>query len=106
MIEQLNILIQKRVFELIYNISSHFQTGMIGKIIMEQMDHLFFLRLSQLHLIFFLLFMLLLFRYILWRKKVNKKYNNDTATGIVIIFTTLLCCILWVIYFYFKLFQL
>ena len=41
-----------------------------------------------------------------WRKKVNKKYNNDTATGIVIIFTTLLCCILWVIYFYFKLFQL
>ena len=35
-----------------------------------------------------------------WRKKVNRKHKNDTATGITIIFTTLICCILWIIYFY------
>ena len=41
-----------------------------------------------------------------WRKKVNKKHNNDTATGITIIFVTMACCILWIIYFYFLLFHL
>jgi len=41
-----------------------------------------------------------------WRKKVNKKNNNDTATGIAIIFTTLFCCVLWIIYFYFIIFHL
>ena len=81
---------------------------MIGKVIMEQMDHLFF---SAIIITAFDIF-LIIYAFTLplypsaWRKKVNKKYNNDTATGIVIIFTTLLCCILWVIYFYFKLFQL
>ena len=72
------------------------------------MDHLFF---SAITITAFDIF-LIIYAFTLplypsaWRKKVNKKYNNDSATGIVIIFTTLLCCILWVIYFYFKLFQL
>jgi len=72
------------------------------------MDHLFF---SAIIITAFDIF-LIIYAFTLplyptaWRKKVNKKYNNDTATGIVIIFATLLCCILWVIYFYFKLFQL
>ena len=72
------------------------------------MDHLFF---SAIIITAFDIF-LIIYAFTLplypsaWRKKVNKKYNNDTATGIVIIFATLLCCILWVIYFYFKLFQI
>jgi len=41
-----------------------------------------------------------------WRKKVNKKNNNDTATGIVIIFVTMLSCVSWIIYFYFLIFHL
>ena len=41
-----------------------------------------------------------------WRKKVNKKYNNDTATGITILFVTLACFISWIIYFYFLIFHL
>ena len=41
-----------------------------------------------------------------WRKILNKKHNNDTATGITIIFVTMACCILWIIYFYFLLFHL
>ncbi len=41
-----------------------------------------------------------------WRKKVNRKHNNDTVTGISIIFTTLSCCVLWIIYFYFLIFHL
>ncbi len=41
-----------------------------------------------------------------WRKKVNIKHNNDTATGIAIIFVTLFCCVSWIIYFYFLIFDL
>ena len=41
-----------------------------------------------------------------WRKKVNKKYNNDTITGITILFVTLACFISWIIYFYFLIFHL
>ena len=41
-----------------------------------------------------------------WRKKVNKKHNNDTSTGIAIIFTTLFSCVSWIIYFYFLIFHL
>ncbi len=53
-----------------------------------------------------------------WRKKVNKKHNNDTATGInkkhnndtatgiTILFVTLACCVSWIIYFYFLIFHL
>ena len=41
-----------------------------------------------------------------WRKKVNKKYNNDTTTGITILFVTLACFISWIIYFYFLIFHL
>jgi len=41
-----------------------------------------------------------------WRKKVNKKYNNDTKTGITILFVTLACFISWIIYFYFLIFHL
>ena len=40
-----------------------------------------------------------------WRKKVNKKYNNETATGITIIFVTMATCFLWIIYFYFLIFH-
>jgi len=43
---------------------------------------------------------------ITWRKKVNRKHNNDTVTGITILFTTLFCCVLWIIYFYFSIFHL
>ncbi len=39
-----------------------------------------------------------------WRKKVNKKYKNETATGITIIFVTMTTCFAWIIYFYFKIF--
>ena len=39
-----------------------------------------------------------------WRDKVNKKYQNETATGITIIFVTLATCFSWIIYFYFKIF--
>ena len=42
----------------------------------------------------------------IWRKKVNKKYNNDTTTGITILFITLACFISWIIYFYFLIFHL
>ena len=41
-----------------------------------------------------------------WRKKVNKKYSNDTTTGITILFVTLACFISWIIYFYFLIFHL
>ncbi len=41
-----------------------------------------------------------------WRKKVNKKHNNDTITGITILFVTLACFISWIIYFYFLIFRL
>ncbi len=41
-----------------------------------------------------------------WRKKVNKKYNNDTTTGITILFVTLACFISWLINFYFLIFHL
>lgn len=41
-----------------------------------------------------------------WRNKVNKKYNNETATGITIIFVTMATCFLWIIYFYFLIFHL
>ena len=41
-----------------------------------------------------------------WRKKVNKKYNNDTTTGITILFVTLACFISWIIYIYFLIFHL
>ena len=40
-----------------------------------------------------------------WRDKVNKKYQNDTATGVTIIFVTLATCFLWVSYFYFLIFH-
>ena len=40
-----------------------------------------------------------------WRDKVNKKYQNDTATGVTIIFVTLAMCFLWVFYFYFLIFH-
>ncbi len=39
-----------------------------------------------------------------WRNEVNKKYQNETATGITIIFTTLATCLSWIIYLYFKIF--
>ena len=29
-----------------------------------------------------------------WRKKVNKKHNNDTATGINMLFVTLACIVI------------
>ena len=41
-----------------------------------------------------------------WRKEVNKKYKNETATGVTIIFVTMAACFLWVIYFYFFIFNL
>ena len=41
-----------------------------------------------------------------WRKKVNKKHNNDTTTGIAIIFVTMFSCVSWIIYFYFLIFHL
>ncbi len=41
-----------------------------------------------------------------WRKKVNKKHNNDTITGITILFVTLAGFISWIIYFYFLIFRL
>ena len=41
-----------------------------------------------------------------WRKEVNKKYKNETATGVSIIFVTMAACFLWVIYFYFWIFKL
>ena len=40
-----------------------------------------------------------------WRNKVNKKYNNETATGITIIFVTMATCFFWIIYFYFLIFH-
>ena len=41
-----------------------------------------------------------------WRNQVNKKYKNETATGITIIFVTMAVCSLWIIYFYFLIFHL
>ena len=41
-----------------------------------------------------------------WRNHVNKKYKNETATGITIIFVTMAVCFLWIIYFYFLIFHL
>ena len=41
-----------------------------------------------------------------WRNQVNKKYKNETTTGITIIFVTMAACFLWVIYFYFFIFNL
>ena len=41
-----------------------------------------------------------------WRKQVNKKYKNETATGITITFVTMAACFLWIIYFYFLIFHL
>tara|TARA_B100000945_G_scaffold111656_1_gene88415 strand:+ start:862 stop:1080 length:219 start_codon:yes stop_codon:yes gene_type:complete len=41
-----------------------------------------------------------------WRKQVNKKYKNETATGITIIFVTMAACFSWIIYFYFLIFHL
>jgi len=41
-----------------------------------------------------------------WRKEVNKKYKNETATGVTIIFVTMAACFLWVIYFFFLIFNL
>ena len=41
-----------------------------------------------------------------WRNEVNKKYKNETATGITIIFVTMATCFLWIIYFYFLIFHL
>ena len=41
-----------------------------------------------------------------WRNKVNKEHNNETATGVTIIFVTMICCFLWVMYFYFLIFDL
>ena len=39
-----------------------------------------------------------------WRNNVNRKYKNETATGVTIIFVTMAACFLWIIYFYFKIF--
>ena len=41
-----------------------------------------------------------------WRNKVNRKYKNETATGVTIIFVTMAACFLWIIYFYFMIFHL
>ena len=41
-----------------------------------------------------------------WRNQVNKKYKNETATGVTIIFVTMAACFLWIIYFYFLIFHL
>ena len=41
-----------------------------------------------------------------WRNQVNKKYKNETATGVTIIFATMAACLLWIIYFYFFIFHL
>ena len=41
-----------------------------------------------------------------WRKKVDKKYNNGTSTGIAILFITLASSVSWIIYFYFYIFHL
>ena len=41
-----------------------------------------------------------------WRNKVNKVHNNETATGVTIIFVTMISCFLWVLYFYFLIFDL
>ena len=41
-----------------------------------------------------------------WRKQVNKKYKNETVTGITLIFVTMAACFLWIIYFYFLIFHL
>jgi hypothetical protein len=41
-----------------------------------------------------------------WRREVNKKYKNETATGITILFVTIATCFSWIIYFYFFIFDL
>ena len=41
-----------------------------------------------------------------WRNNVNRKYKNETATGVTIIFVTMAACFLWIIYFYFMIFHL
>ena len=41
-----------------------------------------------------------------WRNQVNKKYKNETVTGVTIIFVTKAACFLWIIYFYFLIFHL
>ena len=41
-----------------------------------------------------------------WRNQVNKKYKNETVTGVTIIFVTMAACFLWIIYFYFLIFHL
>ena len=41
-----------------------------------------------------------------WRNQVNKKYKNETVTGVTIIFVTMAAFFLWIIYFYFLIFHL
>ena len=41
-----------------------------------------------------------------WRNNVNRKYKNETATGVTIIFVTMAACFLWIIYFYIMIFHL
>ena len=41
-----------------------------------------------------------------WRNQVNKKYKNETVTGVTIIFVTMAVCFLWIIYFYLLIFHL
>ena len=41
-----------------------------------------------------------------WRNNVNRKYKNETATGVTIIFVTMAAFFLWIIYFYFMIFHL
>ena len=41
-----------------------------------------------------------------WINLVNKKYKNETVTGVTIIFVTMAACFLWIIYFYFLIFHL
>ena len=41
-----------------------------------------------------------------WRREVNKKYKNETTTGITILFVTIATCFSWIIYFYFFIFDL
>ena len=72
------------------------------------MDQLLFLCIVITALDFFLIIYALTIPLYpkIWRNKVNKKYKNETATGITIIFVTMTTCFLWIIYFYFLIFHL
>ena len=72
------------------------------------MEELLFLSIIITELdIFLIIYALTITLYPLkWRNNVNRKYKNETATGVTIIFVTMAACFLWIIYFYFMIFHL